>query len=291
MQWAHNVSASWLKARRKYLTASEVAGLVPAYKRVVKKLSTKQLSQEQDKDIIKILKDFIALYISKSSSEEIITASPSSAAARGHILEPYAVEEFNNKVTDNVSMVHWDDALIWRDGLPMGIIPGKDIYDNYKLAFSPDALTIPQKKVKNLCEYRIEVGPNRKANTKYSLGEIKSYNIEKHAKKILSDNKECEERYQIATAMIVDDLITDGYLILYNPNSVTPIAWKHYDRDELKDEMEICRGIWILFNLGIEIYHKIHPKDKPLITEKEIHDKYMEKKYIKTKYVEGINKY
>ena len=72
-RWYHEVSTEWLKARKAVLTATDVAGLVPEYKRYLK-------AGNPDK----IMPGFAALWSQKHSNVEPDPGSMG-PAARGHI--------------------------------------------------------------------------------------------------------------------------------------------------------------------------------------------------------------
>ena len=80
--WYHEVSEDWLKARKNFLTATDIVGLIPEYKRYKKNGKAG------------IPPAFAALWEKKHSD---IAVDPRSYkdAARGHILEPYAVYTYN----------------------------------------------------------------------------------------------------------------------------------------------------------------------------------------------------
>lgn len=113
-RWYHEVSAEWLKARQAVLTATDVAGLLPEYKRYLKAGSPDVPTP-----------GFSALWCKKHSDVYLDTGS-SDAAARGHIMEPYAIDSWNQQA--NPTFYHWDDCIIC----------------NKMFGFSPDGMTVPQ---------------------------------------------------------------------------------------------------------------------------------------------------
>ena len=115
MDWYHEVSENWLRARKTVITATEIKGLVATYKRMSKK----------DKEAGVVSPAFAALWGDKSSTYPIDVSSYG-PAARGHIMEPYAIDEFNR--ANEVHFHHWDDCII-ANGL---------------VGFSPDAMDIAQ---------------------------------------------------------------------------------------------------------------------------------------------------
>lgn len=111
--WSHNVGELWLAARREHLMASEVKNLITDYKRI-----------KAGKIKLPNALQFAKVYGSKMNCD--IDTSSFGAMARGHIMEPYAVEEYNR--INGTKFYQWDDKLITR-----GIV-----------GFSPDAMDIPQ---------------------------------------------------------------------------------------------------------------------------------------------------
>lgn len=223
MRWEHSVSLEWLRARQKYITASEIKKLLPftpasGRARPTSVQQANLLDVWAEKQVKKIQDDCISV----------------GAAARGHILEPYAIAEFNELGYDQ--LYQWDDALI---------------HNNNGLAFSPDALSAEQ--LFPAVEYSIE-GLDISV-----IGEVKSYSAAKHYACGTGNKMKLEERYQIATAMAVMDTLERAWLMFYNPDCNHRLFIHGYTRDELAEEIEQC----------LECYNNITPKAAILASEAE----------------------
>lgn len=234
MDWIHKVSKDWLDARKKFITATELVSLRSTFK----KMSARQRAG------LEINPAFASLYGQKCEDTKVGVWSYG-AAARGHIMEPYAVEEFNEIRTNH--MYHWDDCLIHHAGL----------------CFSPDSLDIPQK------DNIISVPAEAVEPTK--ILEIKSYEMKNHMKKVFSTPGSVEERLQLAVGMMVCPSIKTGFLMFYNPDAPVPIGLKVYDRGDLAKEIEELTDIWNVWNLQAALIAKTSEgQPKPCYTEELI---------------------
>lgn len=201
MKWEHKCSLDWLRARQKYLTASDIKALLPITK-------TGRPRKVTDQDRLRIL----------ANKQVVLTEEDcwsSGMAARGHILEPFAVREFNEyaKLYYNEKYYWWDDKLVSRP-------------DRF-IAFSPDAMDVPMN------------DPNAADNVRKIL-EVKSYNPERFLLTASMSNEDLEERWQIATAMALLPNITGAVLELYNPSMKSgQIRWFRFSRNELEKEIEM----------------------------------------------------
>ncbi len=198
--WYHKSSLDWMKARQHYITASDFM-----------KVQGKKYTKEH----------IIDVYAGKHEDLTEESCESFGAAARGHLLEPYAIELFNTTSISGTKLYHWDDIVVTTEDKVN------------KVGFSPDAISIRQ---------RID-SPEIVISSKYTrpveIGEIKSYGAEKHIKKCLADPKKIEERYQIAFAMYVWQNITVGHLIFYNPAfRRAPLFSHHYSRQNLEKEIK-----------------------------------------------------
>ena len=131
------------------------------------------------------------------------------AAARGHILEPYAIDFFNENM--QVKLYHWDDLIIKKGNYLNG------------LAFSPDAMDIPMSTHSTIARV---------------IGEVKCYSPERHVTCGHTKKEDLEERWQLATAMAVLPNIESGYLLFYNPSMAMQMFVVKYDREDLKEEIK-----------------------------------------------------
>lgn len=199
MNWEHKCSIEWLCERQKYLTASDIKSLIPVTR-------TGRPRKVNDEAYYRVL----ASKLVEITEEDCWSFG---AAARGHILEPYAIDALNVMLLQlgGRRPIYWWDDKIVTDG-------------TRSLAFSPDGLDIPQDD-----------------STLYArtLAEVKCYSDEKHIVIAHTPKEFIEERWQIATAMAVLDTIENAYLVLYNPRIITMktvvIEWT---RDELEREIE-----------------------------------------------------
>lgn len=220
MKLEHRVSMDWLRERKKYLTASEVFDLLPITA-TGRKRSEDQINAKR-----------LEIWASKQEEPTEDDALSTGTAARGHLLEPYAIAAVNKlvspimeEVDDNGELLdlfvrvgmayHWDDALIYNNGL----------------AYSPDALDIPQP-IGNKVSYSVdEIKPTQ-------MIEVKSYNAAKHYTKGFADKMKLEERWQIATAFSVSDSLMGALLVLFHPGCKDKLFIHSYSREELEEEIK-----------------------------------------------------
>lgn len=216
--WQHDVSYDWLVARCSALTATDIKDLLPV-------TATGRTRKITDDHRWKVL------------SRKVSWPSPSDVhstgyAARGHVLEPYAVDAFNKAsaaYNHGRYLSHWDDCVIKRDA------------HKFCLGFSPDALSCPQGKM----ETAVGLEDFTSLMDLSLIGEVKCYANERHLATAMAEPKDTEERWQIATAMAVCDEIERGVLILYNPRMLEgmDLYAKWWTRDELKDEISTIKAI------------------------------------------------
>lgn len=232
MHWIHKCSLTWLKARQLYLTATDVIKLLPLTKTGRKRDITNS--------------NYLSVYASKCEvlyPDDVVSTG---AAARGHILEPYAVDSINKLA--NEKMYHWDDR----------IITSLNSASMFPLAFSPDACNVPMPN-SNLVvlDYADIDGLNK-------ITEIKSYSTEKHMSKLFMDKKDIEERWQIAHAMAVSGSIQEADLCFFNPGigKYQTILFS-YDRNDLKEEIATVFDIGYKFNSFVKSFTRKKIKTTP----------------------------
>lgn len=211
MEWKHECSLAWMQERQKFLTASDVKALLPY-------TATGRAKKITDEDYLKV-------YAKKMIQLTEADCISRGAAARGHILEPFAVEEYNaNRKAIMPLLYHWDDIVVSK---------GPQDY----LAYSPDALDV-------------RITESRKPT---SLGEVKCYSPERHLSVAMMDKSKCEERWQVATAMAVSPTIKTARLILFNPDMKAKSARlfvKTWERCDLADEIRAIEDVerkWLDF--------------------------------------------
>lgn len=213
-KWFHECDLGWLRARRNFLTATDIKELLPVTKTGRKRIVT-------DENYLKVLSKKL-VNLTQDDCKSI------GAAARGHVLEPFAIDAFNRSGAGYVQLNHWDDKIVTRKNSK-----------KFELAFSPDAMDIEQGGVDTV----VHVDPK-------VIGEVKCYSPERHLTCGFTLKDELEERWQIAAAMATCDSIEEAYLIFFNPSMDYQLFVSDYDRDDLKDEIKIVKQIekdWLLF--------------------------------------------
>lgn len=214
MKWEHCVDLDWMKERQQCLTASDVIRLIPF-------TATGRPKKIKEEDYARVL----AGKMVKLNEEDCMSYG---AAARGHLLEPYAIESLNNYIGGE-AFHHWDDLLI-----ESSVCRGR-----FPLAFSPDACDISM--------FEWCAGTHAIS----SIAEVKSYNAEKHYKALTTPKDKLEERWQIATAMATKATIETAYLVFFNPSFEMEdfrIGIFKYKREDLLDEMEEVLKVHMNFN-------------------------------------------
>ena len=208
-----------MDARKQVLTATDFITL----KSSISKASKASLEGET------LLPAFAGVWMEKHSDpvlgeEDLWSYGP---AARGHIIEPYAVDVYA-KLTGK-KFHHWDDVVVCDNGL----------------GFSPDAvlnMKCPEPGAFNAQEFTVQ-----------EILEVKCYSAENHGKAIATKPSGYKERYQIAWAMYVCPYIKYGTLLFYNPSAAVKIHTVRYHRDDLQKEIELCAQV-------ADIYRKTDEK-------------------------------
>lgn len=224
-KWYYEADASWMLARNTVLGATDVVALLPELKRVRKGGLAKIKQGDTEYEYSKAC---AGIWAEKTADTIPDLFAPSNDAARGHILEPYAVQEFNRLAKAN--MYHWDDMLIASDD---------------GLGFSPDSLNLEQPM------HDGGILPAIAFTDEYTvtkLLEIKSYGAKHHVQMMLEDKMDHPERYQVAVGMVVLPTIENGALMCYNPSAVQQIIIETYTRDELASEIKDVEEILAMYN-------------------------------------------
>ena len=250
MALMHEVNAEWMEARKLCVCASEMKLLASC-----KEFNPKAKTSLADK--------CWEVWASKVSSRPVDTKSYNEAA-RGHICEPYAVEEYNACAPQNkVKMNHWDDILISRDGV----------------GFSPDAMDIEVPKTWQpfLLQKNLPIQPKE-------ILEIKCYNDAAQLKTFQStfDKMKQDERWQVATAMYVCPSIEMAHLMYYDPAFADKapqfvINIFDYSREDLKVEIDTVGKIIDAYRKEADNISKLGNtgvKAAPLFNEQSIIDDY-----------------
>lgn len=221
MRYEHEVSIDWLRARQGYLTASDVCKMMTD----INRLRQGKTTIERCRSFAKVLGSKLNLFPD--------TQSPSSAAARGHFMEPYAVEEWEAVRKEGVT--HWDDFLL--------------ASDETLLAFSPDALDVDQPM--GVCStveadgsfydsFSALVSPT-------ALLEVKCYDDGAHFQRKLDAMAGVlpDERWQVAVAMAVCPCIRRGTVVWYAPQCRDwfDVA---FEREDLEEEIAVVldASVW-----------------------------------------------
>ena len=227
MKWIHRCSFEWLKSRQNFLTATDVKSIIPVTK-------TGRARKITDADYLKVW----------SRKHTVLTEDnciSTGVMARGHILEPYAIDVFNNQ-HKYPKLYHWDDVIV-----SPGVI-------KYRLGFSPDAANVPQSQFANEIKY---------------IGEVKSYSSEAHMACGCADKMSLEERWQLAVAMATVPEIEKAYLIFYNPSMPDYQMFVHeYSRIDLFDEINTVHAVENDWLNWIEKF--THEKHDGLFVKREI---------------------
>lgn len=245
VQWHHKCDENWLKARQRYLTATDIKDLLP----ITKTGRPRSVSKE----------DYLKVLARKLTKVDASSCESSGAMARGHILEPFAIDAYNEREIDK--LFHWDDAVIGRNNQP------------YCLGFSPDALDVKQPD--GVSFIASDISPK-------ALGEVKSYSPERHLACASTDPENLEERWQVAAAMACCDTIEKASLIFFNPSLQWFMFVAEYTRADLSNEIDMCLNIeedWLYFFdrwTPLSLPNKAYGTENNLM-EKAIVDKIIEK--------------
>lgn len=221
MLWKHKCSLDWMKTRQCYLTASDIKELLP----VTKTGRARKVTEE----------NFWKVYANKIIQLTDDDTWSNGVMARGHLLEPYAIQAYNEWADEGRGrhLYHWDDM----------VVPRYD-YGYQHLAFSPDAMSFEQP-YKDVARYDNEIPEST------VIGEVKSYSPDRHLISINTKPKDLEERWQIATAMACSKNILAALLIFFNPAlKEDKLSFNTYVRSDLEEEIEIIEDIeskWIAF--------------------------------------------
>lgn len=221
--WRHECSMQWLEARRGFLTASDIKDLVTDTKRILAGKITVDEAQQ---------------YAKVYGRKKVNDLDPMSigAAARGHIMEPFAIEEYRRETGDE-AMEFWDDRIVYYNGA----------------AFSPDGLDIKMPESCAICSNSIR--PT-------SMVEVKSYAAGQHYQRLaaIGSGIPLEERWQVAMAMYVCGTIKQGSLVFYAPQCDSMVI-KTYVRRSLEDELAFIDDMVVEWRKFCEYMAEIESDD------------------------------
>lgn len=212
MKWMHKCNLGWIKARQSCLTASDIIELIPVTKTGRKRTITDET----------YLKVYARKLVTLTEDDCVSTG----AAARGHVLEPYAINLYNNVYATDTTLHHWDDVVVTRRP-----------HEHLGLAFSPDAMDVP------IPELNLGI-PFVSANDDMKIiGEVKCYDPKHHMICGYTNKADLEERWQVATAMAVSNSIEQANIIFYNPSMDNQMYIAEYNRDDLAKEIEMILDV------------------------------------------------
>lgn len=257
-RWEHDVSAAWLKARKQVITATDIAKLMPEIRKARKNPDAS-------------LPGFFALWAEKSTPEEIDTSSPSSDAARGHVMEPWAVESWNAQRPEQY--FHWDDAIVVRNGV----------------GFSPDAMDIAQLLPGPVFSTSNTGGvygrKNDPVGTPSSIMEIKSYGPAHHMKCVIKDRMKHDELMQVAVAFYVLPRLQTAKLLFFCPGCPVSMHAEEYSRadlEELIDTVEEARKLWLKTQ---DTCRKLTSDLHAICTEDDVWNAYVKEQEAKSRFL------
>lgn len=237
--WKHKVSKDWLMARTHYLTASSIKSILP-----ITETERKRSQAQIEANMLKVASNMMTAFI---PDDDCISTG---AAARGHLLEPIAIEEAN--IEKSLGLYHWDDIILVK-GL---------------LGWSPDAMSISQDGwFGKGCIYDID---KNGAPCPASIGEVKSYLTERHIASVFTDKKDCPERWQLAVGMALLKNCQYANLIFFNPDSTVRLAVKTYSRQDLEEEIKMVKEAEDSFQEFLKNLPKIEDKNDFCVMNTEL---------------------
>lgn len=229
--WRHVVDKDWMMARARLLTASNIKNILP-----ITETGRKRSQAQIETNMMKIVASMSTCYI---QDEDCVSTG---AAARGHFLEPIAIAE-----AVNLGLYHWDD-VVFKKGI---------------LGWSPDALSIPQQGEFLGDKGLYDIDKNG-APCPSSIGEVKSYGMERHIASVYTDKKDCPERWQLAVGMTLLKNCQFANLIFFNPDSNIRMAIKTYNRQDLEEEIEMIKDAVVSFTEFLSNLPKVETKNRYL---------------------------
>jgi hypothetical protein len=234
MKYYHEVKEDWLKARINYLTASDIKTLLVQSKTQIMGFPSK----------------YFDVWSEKSTRAFDVTSY--GAAARGHILEPIAIQEYNKVALSTRSLAHIDDVLITsRHSL---------------VAFSPDALQF--KAVSPGVQHDAELY----GDVEYG-GEVKCFSLAGHYKNMIEGHIDKDIQIQLATAFYILPNLQSMYLILFNPKANRQLHYVEVKRNKLSS---IIDRIWDIEHVYQEFCDCMQESEIAQSTDIESEEKLLE---------------
>ena len=209
MDWRYRANPTWLDARKQVLTATDFVELKPS----LAKASKAALNGD------KLLPMFTSVWMEKHGDPPITEDDLWSygAQARGHILEPHAVDLYGKYTKQKFK--HWDDVVVCND----------------TIGFSPDAvlgMDCPEPGAFPLEDFNAT-----------EILEVKCYGLENHGKMLATASTAMKERFQIAWAMHCCPSIEKGTLLFYNPSAPIPMFTEEFRRQDLEEELQMAEQV------------------------------------------------
>jgi hypothetical protein len=207
VDWFHKVDKLWLEERRGFLTASDIYKIIPY--------------TPSGRPRANLNEAMLKIWGSKQCVIDENDTESRGVMARGHLLEPWAIDEFNRSQTFPTKIHHWDDCLI---------------FSRDDVAFSPDGMDVPRE------DGLVAIGWSHSSISDLKrIVEVKSYGGEAHYMLGMSTKLVLEERWQLATAMYVAPQIESAALAFFNPRADHPLFIHTYERSELEMEIELVK--------------------------------------------------
>lgn len=240
MRWQHEVDANWLDARRQCLTATDILKLWPA---------AKKWKAEDE-----IPQTFIGTWFEKNSVQDQDPISYD-AAARGHCMEPFAIEEANRVYGKN--FYHWDDVLIVRG----------------HVGFSPDAMDIPQPNLPTIVKWS---DPALKKATE--IMEVKCF-LPYHHGQCVTCGMEEKQIMQVAMAFKVLPQLEEAHVLYYCPGAPIDICEYPLSYSDINPYIQRINKVVAIWN-EMDGWLQDIKEQKANYTEREIHELSMGKNSI-----------
>lgn len=175
----------------------------------------------------------MALYEEKMAGLPVDTSSYG-AAARGHIMEQFAIEAYNQTSECTREAYHWDDCIIIRT-----------MDDGGKIGFSPDGTDMPQ---------GTEVIVDANTSGIKEITEVKSYSSKEHIQAYYDEPDTRKERMQLAAAGLVLPQLEVFNLVFFNPKSRCSVFSYKYGRDDLIEEISNLHLVYDMYIWNVNHY-------------------------------------
>lgn len=256
--WYHQVDPRWLAARRAVITATELVKLIPEYKRQCKK----EIPDRYPKACV-------SLYGKKQVQPTLNEIVSYKDAARGHIMEPYAVHDYNaNKMNGLPMFYHWDDTVIYNHDRTLGWSP-----DALNVYYDPGYL--PAVTMSSASTIVLDNGYITDIAPLHAL-EVKCYGPEHHMENLILKKEKLPERLQLAAGMLAVPSLVSGTLVFYNPSMPDYSLYAHtYTRDDLLAEITLLGNVLAMWVDAKDKLSELTTDMHALKSEDSIHESYL----------------